>query len=355
MTSLPRRPSMTDVADRAGVSYQTVSRVLNDPHRVKPATRERVQAAIEELGFTRNRAARALRTTRSRIIGVLTDGSSLYGPATTLSAVEAAAHEAGYTTLLASVGPHGASGERTGRELLESGADGIIVIAPHEGMVPALEAIARTTPIVSVTAGAPAIPGATMVTVDQARGARSVVEHLAEAGCRSVVHLQGPPSWFDARGRRAGFVEAVDQLGLDAEITEPGDWSPGSGARIAEALLRGPLPDAVFAANDHMALGLLHVLHARGVRVPEQVAVVGFDDISGAAYFTPSLSTVRQPFDRLGQAAVARLISGLGPAPEEAAPAAAPSGLAADLAPELIVRRSSSLTAPATTDEPPVS
>src|SRR5690606_38182560 len=113
-----------------------------------------------------------------RIIGVLTDGSPLYGPAATLGAVEAAAHEAGYTTLLASVGPHGAAGERTGRELLESGADGIIVIAPHEGMLPALEAIARTTPIVSVSAGAPPRPGVSLVAVDQARGARTVVEHL---------------------------------------------------------------------------------------------------------------------------------------------------------------------------------
>ncbi|MFC0674668.1 LacI family DNA-binding transcriptional regulator [Brachybacterium hainanense] len=341
MSQTPRRPSMTDVADRAGVSYQTVSRVLNAPERVRPETRTRVEAAIAELGFTRNRAARALRTTQSRIIGVLTDGSALYGPAATLGAVESAAHAAGYATLLSSADPRGAAGERTGQELLESGADGIIVIAPHEGMLPTLAAIARTTPVVSVTAGAPPLPGVTMVAVDQARGARDVAQHLAETGRSRVVHLQGPASWFDARGRRAGFVEAAAALGLDAEVAAPGDWSAEAGAAYGERLLRGPLPDAVFAANDLMALGLLHVLNSHGVRVPEQVAVVGFDDVAGAAFFTPALSSVRQPFDRLGEAAVARLLAGFdagASAPSDRGPTA-PAGLA----PELIVRESSRL------------
>lgn len=322
---------MTDVAARAAVSSQTVSRVLNEPTRVKPSTRERVETAIAELGFTRNRAARALKTTRSSIIGVLTDGSALYGPAATTAAIEAAAHSAGYATLLSTVSTDGDGDGRKANELMENGADGIIVVAPHDGMLPTVRAIARTAPIVSVSAGALDIERVTSVGVDQARGAREVVEYLAHTGYRSVVHLQGPTSWFDARERVAGFLEAGDELGLATELSEPADWSAEAGYAFGERLLRGALPDAVFAANDLMALGLLHVLHRHGVVVPKDIAIVGFDDISGAKFFTPPLSTVRQPFKKLGRTAVEQLLAGMG-SREHARP---------DLAPELIVRESS--------------
>lgn len=299
-----RRPSMTDVAARAGVSYQTVSRVLNDPGIVKAETRAKVEKAIAELGFTRNLAARSLKTTRTGIFGVVTDGSPLFGPATTTAAIEWAARDAGYSTLLTALRP-GEGGESTaGRELLERGAEAIVVVAPHEGMLEALVSIARITPVVSVSALPQEAPGIRCVSVDQAAGARAVVQHLAERGHRSIVHLQGPTTWFDARGRVAGFEAAITEAGIDGEVTTPRSWGAGSGYEYGHALDLSALPDAIFAANDQMALGLLRALRERGVSVPDDVSVVGFDDIEGSAYFTPPLTTVRQPFADLGWAAV---------------------------------------------------
>ncbi|GAA1485585.1 LacI family DNA-binding transcriptional regulator [Brachybacterium fresconis] len=309
MDATPRRPSMADVAARAEVSYQTVSRVLNEPQVVRPATRERVLEAISALGYTRNRAARALKTTRSSLIGMLTDGSSLFGPAETTTAIEAAAREAGYSVLLTTVGAHEDGAREIGSELLGSGADGILVVAAHEGMVPAVATAARSTPVVAVSAQAPKVDGVEVVGVEQQLGARLVVEHLARTGARSAVHLCGPQDWFDARARLDGFQRAAQELGLEASVIGPGDWNPRSGYELTSSLIaEGALPDAIFAANDMMAIGVLHALHLRGLRVPEDVAVVGFDNTVGAEFLIPSLTTVSQPFAELGRLALERLL-----------------------------------------------
>jgi DNA-binding LacI/PurR family transcriptional regulator len=301
---------MTDVAERAGVSYQTVSRVLNEPGRVKPDTRERVEVAILELGYTRNRAARALKTTRSSLIGVLTDGSSLFGPAETTTAIETAAREAGYGVLLTTVSPAETNHRRLGTELLSSGVDGILVVAPHEAMVPVVRDVARSTPVLSVTSGDD-LPGSGSVGVDQKAGSRLVMEHLRAAGCRRVVHAAGPEDWFDARTRRAGFEHMLGELGMDGEVRRApsADWSPRAGYEIGTRLATGPLPDAVFVANDMMAIGLLFALHETGVRVPEDLLVVGFDNTLGSAYLIPPLTTVAQPFAELGRTAVQELVA----------------------------------------------
>jgi DNA-binding LacI/PurR family transcriptional regulator len=328
------RPSMGDVATRAGVSYQTVSRVLNEPEIVRPDTRERVRAAISELGYTRNRAARALKTSRSSLIGVLTDGSSLFGPAETTTAVETAAREAGYSVVLTSM-PSGATGApQVGAELLGSGVEGILVIAAHEGMAAAVAAVARSAPVVAVSAQPPQDAGVEVVGIDQWRGAREVVDHLRRTGARSIVHAAGPLDWFDARARRSGFLAAVEEFGLDGEVVGPGDWSPRSGDELARQLVRSGLPDAIFAANDMMAIGVLHALHEHGVRVPEDVSVVGFDNTLGAEFLLPSLTTVAQPFAEVGRAALHHLIGLI----DGSSPAAtdAPDSLL----PRLVVRRS---------------
>src|SRR5699024_896591 len=166
------------------VSYQTVSRVLNAPDIVRPDTRERVLEAISELGYTRNRAARALKTARSSLLGVLTDDLSLFGPAETTTAIEAAAREAGYSVVLTSMahGPHGA--HQIGAELLGSGVEGILVIAAHEGMTSAVSAVASSTPVVAVSAQPPEEADVEVVGIDQGRGAHEVVEHLQRTGVR---------------------------------------------------------------------------------------------------------------------------------------------------------------------------
>ncbi|SLM96776.1 Transcriptional regulator, LacI family [Brachybacterium faecium] len=333
MSPTPRRPSMGDVASRAGVSYQTVSRVLNAPDIVRPDTRERVLEAIAELGYTRNRAARALKTARSSLLGVLTDDLSLFGPAETTTAIEAAAREAGYSVVLTSMahGPHGA--HQIGAELLGSGVEGILVIAAHEGMTSAVSAVASSTPVVAVSAQPPEEADVEVVGIDQGRGAHEVVEHLQRTGVRSIVHLAGPTDWFDARARRSGFTAALEALGLDGEVVGAGDWTPCSGYELTGSLLRSGRPEAIFAANDMIAIGVLHALHEHGLRVPEDVAVVGFDNTLGAEFLVPSLTTVDQPFAEVGRAALRHLVGML----EEDRPAA---DVPRTLPPRLVVRRS---------------
>ncbi|QCR52869.1 LacI family transcriptional regulator [Brachybacterium sp. SGAir0954] len=333
MSTAPRRPSMGDVAARAGVSYQTVSRVLNEPGIVRPDTRDRVLAAIADLGYARNRAARALKTSRSSLIGVLTDGSSLFGPAETTTAVEIAAREAGYSVLLTSMPPGGQGADQVGAELLGSGVDGILVIAAHAGMDPAVGAVAQAAPVVAISAQTSAEAGVEVVGIDQGRGACEVVAHLRRTGVRSVVHLAGPPDWFDARARRCGFEAAVTAEGLDAEVLGSEDWTPRSGYELTLQVLERGRPEAIFAANDMMAIGVLHALHERGLRIPEDVAVVGFDNTLGAEFLLPSLTTVAQPFAEVGRAALGHLVELMDGATEAAeTPRALP--------PRLVVRRS---------------
>lgn len=333
MSPATRRPSMADVAGRAGVSYQTVSRVLNQPGIVRPETRERVLAAIAETGYTPNRAARALKTTRSSQIGLLTDGSSLFGPSETVTAIETAAREAGYSVLLTTVRPGDPAGATPGAELIGSGVDGILVVAAHEGMQPVVAAAASTIPVLAVSAQPPATASTEVVGVDQRLGSHAVVEHLARTGVRSVAHLAGPTDWYDARARLDGFHEATAELGLEGTTTAPGDWTPRSGYELTRGLLADGVPEAIFAANDMMAIGALHALHEHGARVPVDVAVAGFDDTVGAEYLLPSLTTVSQPFAELGRLALHRLLELLED-PEDPGPPPPP------LSPRLVVRRS---------------
>jgi len=333
MSPPSRRPSMADVAGRAGVSYQTVSRVLNEPGIVRPETRERVLAAIAETGYTPNRAARALKTARSAQIGLLTDGSSLFGPSETVTAIETAAREAGYSVLLTTVGPGCREGGTPGGDLIGSGVDGILVVAAHEGMQPVVAAAAATIPVLAVSAQSSASAAAEVVGVDQQRGAHAVVEHLVRTGVRTVAHLSGPTDWFDARALLDGFLEATEELGLEGAATTSGDWTPRSGYELTHELLAADRPGAIFAANDMMAIGALHALHELGLRVPEDVAVVGFDDTVGAEYLIPSLTTVSQPFAELGRLALHRLLELLERPAEPGPPPPA-------LAPRLVVRRS---------------
>lgn len=333
---------MTDVAASAGVSYQTVSRVLNAPHLVRPDTRERVQRAIRELGFTPNRAARALRTTRTGTLGVIAPASPLFGPSATVHGIEEAARAAGYATLLTTVDERHGEGGRAGAEMIGHGVDGIIVVAPYEALMSPIALLAARIPVVSVNAGAHAGTGRQdddpreeapsgrsgasgvsvdgggvgIVAVDQARGARDLVAHLARTGRRRILHLPGPEAWFDARERVRGVQQGAREHRLDLRIAPPSPWTAEAGYRAGRRLLEearsAGLPDAIMAANDHLALGVLSALAEAGLEVPTHIAVTGFDDVEGAAFFRPALTTVRQPFAELGSAAVGRLLEAAG-------------------------------------------
>ncbi len=295
-----RPPRLEDVASRAGVSHQTVSRVVNNHPNVSKATRLRVEAAIAELGYRRNTAARSLVTGRSRIIGVLGMELAQYGPANTLLGVQQAAREAGYFVSIAALKESGADSIADAvRYFTDQGADGIIVIVPHDATVQTLEALNLDVPVVVVGAGGHGRFSGAMV--DQKRGAQVAVAHLISQGHRRIGHISGPRDWIDAAARAEGWREELAAAGLADDLLLEGDWSAGSGYRLGQKLAAKRTATAVFVGNDQMALGLLRAFSEAGVRVPQDVSLVGFDDQPEAAYFTPPLTTVRQDFEELGR------------------------------------------------------
>ena len=293
-------PSSTDVARLAGVSQKTVSRVFNNEPYVSEDVRQRVLAAAEQLGYRLNQAARALASGRTRSIGVVTLGTALYGPASLLMGVERAARKTGYALRIANTmegDPAGVAGAVA--SLLDQGVDGIVISEPiDEGTDP----IPVDVPVL-VLGAPPAFTAPSVVTagVSSEALARVATEHLLDLGHPTVHHLAGPQRWYAARDRTAGWRSALRARDLDEPAIVAGDWSAASGYAAGCALAADRELTAVFAANDDMAIGLIRALTEAGRRVPEQVSVVGFDDIPVAAYMNPPLTTVRQPFDAVAQ------------------------------------------------------
>jgi DNA-binding LacI/PurR family transcriptional regulator len=330
-TSNTREPAMVDVARLAGVSHQTVSRVLNNHPNVRDETARRVRAAIAELGYRPNRAARALVTGRSQLLGLVALNTTLYGPASLLTAFEQAAGSAGFAVSVGSVDSldrHSISAvvERH----LDQRVAGIVVIAPVASAAEAVAGLTADVPLVTVD-GDPARPGAN-VTVDQMAGARLATRHLLDAGHRTVWHVSGPADWFDSAGRVAGWEATLREAGAEVPPVLPADWSAAAGYRVGQTLARIPEVTAVFAANDHLALGILRALHERGLRVPDDLSVVGFDDVPEAGYFIPPLTTVRPDFHAVAEQVLTVLLSQI--------EAGGPSVEAHNLAPALVQRRS---------------
>ncbi|HEY0618040.1 MAG TPA: LacI family DNA-binding transcriptional regulator [Kribbella sp.] len=307
-SSEPRRsPVMADVAQLAGVSHQTVSRVLNHHPNVRGETRERVLAAIDKLGYRRNFAARALVTRQTRTLGVVSFDTTLYGPASTIYGIEQAARAAGYFVSIVSLKTLTAAGvlEAIGF-LTDQGVDGIVVVAPQRSSARALAALTTNLPTVAVEGGRAG--GVPAVSVDQVNGARQAVEHLLELGHETVWHVSGPTDWLEAEGRLKGWRKALTAAGRP--IPEPivGDWSPRSGYEAGQLLADQPDLTAVFVANDQMALGLLRAFAERRILVPEEVSVVGFDDIPEAEFFPPPLTTIHQDFGEVGRRSIEILL-----------------------------------------------
>ena len=302
-----RPPGMMDVARLAGVSHQTVSRVLNEHKNVSEQTRLKVRAAIAELGYRPDRAARALVTGTSQVIGVVAQNSSLYGPASMLTAFEEAAQATGFAVNVGSVRN---LDERSIAEAVERHLDqrvaGLVVIAPVASARTALDQLPADVPLVTID-GDPE-QSSTLVTVDQVAGARAATEHLLKAGHRTVWHISGPSDWFDAAGRVRGWEDALRDARVEIPPLLTGDWSAASGYRNGQLLARLPDVTAVFTANDHIALGLLRALNEHGRRVPADVSIVGFDDVPEAAYFTPPLTTVRPDFGAVAAASLELLM-----------------------------------------------
>jgi len=326
-----REPAMIDVARLAGVSHQTVSRVLNNHPNVRSETARRVRAAIAELGYRPNRAARALVTGRSQVLGVVGLNTTLYGPASLLNAFEQAAAVAGFAVSVGSVGNlDRQSISAVVERHLDERVAGIVVIAPVESANEALDAMPSDIPLVTID-GDPHRPTAG-VTVDQEAGARLATAHLLAAGHSTVWHVSGPQGWFDSAGRIAGWEATLRAAGAEIPPVVPADWSAAAGYRVGNMLARIPELTAIFAANDHLAIGLLRALHERSRRVPEEVSIVGFDDVPEAGYLIPPLTTIRPDFHAVAARALELLLAQLTAQARPAAPVM--------LAPRLIERRS---------------
>jgi DNA-binding LacI/PurR family transcriptional regulator len=334
------------VARLAGVSHQTVSRVLNGHPSVREDTRTRVLAAMDELAFRPSRAARVLSTRRSETIGVLAAAvGAHFGPASSVSAVEDAARERGfYATVehLASVSPDAITAAVD--HLLGQDVEGIVIVAPRTAVLSHLASLPLTVPIVAAQGEQRDAGGIPVVSVDQQAGVALVMRHLISRGHRRILHLAGPPDWNDAQSRRRAYEAELSSAGLPAVEPVFGDWTAESGYQAGRALLSGAGNGsldftAVFSANDQMALGLLHALREAGVDVPGDVSVAGFDDIPESAHFWPPLTTVRQEFAALGQRCVTVLLEAIGAqsgSPAESVSEASP----VTVAPCLIVRDS---------------
>lgn len=303
-----RAPVMADVARIAGVSHQTVSRVLNDHPNVRPATRDRVLAAIRELGYRPNAAARTLVTRRTNTLGVISFNTTLYGPASMLYGIEQAAKQHDYFVTVAALAALDRRSVLDAVERLRDQAvEGIIVIAPQTTAVGALANVPSDVPLVAVGCGTHSALAS--VAVDNEAGAERATSYLLDLGHRTVHHLAGPASWLDAQEREIGWRRTLESRG--ATVPEPltgGDWSARTGFELGHRVAEDSEITAVFCANDHMALGLLRALQQAGRRVPEDVSIIGFDDIPEAEYFGPPLTTVRQDFDELGRRALRSLI-----------------------------------------------
>jgi DNA-binding LacI/PurR family transcriptional regulator len=299
---------MTDVARLAGVSHQTVSRVLNGHPNVREQTRLRVRAAIRELGYRPNKAARLLVTGTSQVIGVVSLSSTLFGSSARLGSLAEEAVGRGFTVTVESVRTldRQAIADAIGR-LLDQRVAGLVVIAPVESANDALDGLPGDIPLVTID-GDPSRP-TEQVTVDQAAGAYAATRHLLDAGHATVWHVSGPADWFDARARVAGWRRALTEAGAEIPPLMPADWFAASGYRNGQILARMSDVTAVFAASDHLALGILRALHERSRRVPEDVSVVGFGDVPEAAYYIPPLTTVQPDFGAVAAASIDLLLA----------------------------------------------
>lgn len=324
-----RAPNIRDVAKLAGVSYQTVSRVLNESPSIRPSTKERVLGVIEQLGYQPNQAARALVTNRSRTIGVLSGDTAHYGPATSVKAIEVAARQADYRVMITNTSSDYESIRSSLDFLRQQAVEAIVVIAPQVRVFDAIADMNLTIPF--VTLDSTQRDETRSMSVDQFAGGRLATRHLIDLGHQEIEHLAGPQDWIEADARMRGFLHEINEADLSTRPPILGDWTAEFGHHAGRELLRHPDFTAVFCANDQMALGLMHALHEAGVRVPQDVSVVGFDDIPDAAHLWPPLTTVRQDFAEIGRRALAILLDEI---------TGSTDARHDQIAPELIVRSS---------------
>lgn len=337
------RANIKDVASAAGVSVQTVSRVLNERPDVSPETRKRIKEVMKQVGYRPSALARSLSSQRSYTLGVITAGLKYMGPSTALSGIASVAKEAGYSLILDELPSFDRENlEPIFQAMLSRHVDGIIWAVPEVGENrkwvnnPPIDV---AVPLVYLTMATR--ENLSIVSVDNYLGGRMAMSHLLEQGYSHIGHITGPLDWWEARQRMSAWRDALMEASLDSDdrYCAVGNWSPASGASATEKLLdQYPIMDAIFVANDQMALGAMKFLSEKKIRIPENIGMVGFDDITKSAFFSPALTTVQQDQHQVAKIAVAELImvielawQGLDPVPPKSVL----------LPPTLVVRKSS--------------
>lgn len=323
--------TIRDVAERADVSVASVSRVLNGAGPVTEATRLRVLEAVEALQYVPHSGARSLSTNRTNTIGVILP--DLYGEyfSELIRGMDLAARTQGYHLIVSSSHDNADEASAAIRSM-RGRVDGMIVLSPHVGAANLASGLAGRTPILLMNGGADVERPS--IVIDNHGGAVAAVEHLVALGRTRIAHIAGPAGNLDAEARMAGYMEAMARAGLQPRVVE-GAFTKASGHDAGVALAAATeRPDAVFAANDNMAIGALLALQDAGLRVPEDIAIVGFDDIPLASLVRPALSTLKINIAETGRRALQRLVGSIESAGETVAACEV-------VRPELVARPSS--------------
>lgn len=310
MTS--RAITLDDVARLAGVSYQTVSRVLNHSPQVSPRTRAKVEAAMQQLNYVPNRVAQQLAGKATRTLGLATSDLALMAPAQIASAIQQRASGAGYHLVIA-MRSHNSAAD-TVNELLAQRVDALMINLPlAAGEAEQIQTLCGDKPVIFMDVEPQA--QVAQCQYSNARGARAAVEHLVALGHRQIGLLNGPPQAISAQLREAAWREALAAHQLTPFCVLQGDWSAHSGYQAMLQQLPDRLPQALLVANDQMALGAMRALHQHGVAIPGEISIVGYDDTAESAWYQPPLTTVRQDLQALGEQCVERLLAQLQDAP----------------------------------------
>ncbi|MBT1166962.1 LacI family DNA-binding transcriptional regulator [Bifidobacterium simiarum] len=325
-----KRVSIFEVAKAAGVSHQTVSRVINHSPNVSPATRAKVQAAIDELGYRPSGAARALATNRTRTIALIAGGMSYFGPLSTISSIEDMARKHGLYVSIAIMNDHEYTQEafeQVANACLDQGVEAFVFVAPTDPMVEAALKARLRVPRVILTSSHGAVdvepytakdPTIAVLGIDQWSAMRDIVRHLSSLGHRRALYLAGPSEWRDAETRRIAWLEESAKAGLDTQVIDLTDWGSSLAYDTFNAYLdslddpKRDLPTAIVAANDLQAMGVNRALFEHGIRVPQDVSLIGFDDMPAVCNSIPPMTTIHPDFSGLGVAAMTALFAQLG-------------------------------------------
>ncbi len=304
----PKQANIYDVARLAKVSHQTVSRVLNNNPSIRPETKTRVLKAMESLGYRPSLAARALASSRSKMLGILSSDTDFTGPAAMVHHMEAAARAQGYFVVTVGIDANDEESVQSGIDhLMKLGIEGLALVTPQLRAVEIARAAVAGIPV--VTLDSMYRMDELAVSVDNFAGGAAATQHLIYLGHRNIVHISGPQGWFESTTRAAGYTATMLNANLIPQVID-GDWLIDTGYRIGKKLdIDSKEVTALFIANDRMSFGFMHAMRERGIEVPKRLSIVGFDDLEESAYSSPPLTTLRQDFKSLGNRAMNLLLS----------------------------------------------